>query len=184
MVILLSAASCTGKTLLAKRLLENRNISHFSIDHLKMGLFRGDPNCGFTPTDSNEHIGGKLWPILRGIIMTAIENEQDLLIEGCYIFPEYLNDFDEEYLARILPVFICFSEEYIREHYLTGIIQHRQVVEKRDYEEDRSPEVFLNDHNTFKNKCKEYGVNCFEIQSDYVTEMNKVYEFIVSKLTV
>ncbi len=80
-------------------------------------------------------------------------------------------------------MFICFSEEYIRKNYLSGIIEHRHVAEKREYEEDRSPEVFLDDHNTFKSKCREHGINCFEIESDYVTEMNKVYDYILRNLT-
>ncbi len=93
MVILISGASCTGKTLLSKRIVENYKITYYSIDHLKMELYRGDQNCGFTPTDADEHIGEKLWPILKGIIMTAIENKQDLIIEGAYIFPEFLKKF-------------------------------------------------------------------------------------------
>ncbi len=89
MVILISGASCTGKTLLSKKIMENHSISYYSIDHIKMGLYRGSFDCGFIPTDDNEFIGEKLWPIIKGIIMTAIENHQDLIIEGAYMFPEY-----------------------------------------------------------------------------------------------
>ncbi len=72
MVMLKSGASCTGKTLLSKRISENHKTTYYSIDHSKMRLFRRDKNCGFSPTDANEHIGEKLWPILKGIIMTAV----------------------------------------------------------------------------------------------------------------
>jgi len=178
MVILISGASCTGKTLLSKRILENHNISYYSIDHLKMGLYRGDISCGFTPTDANEHIGEKLWPILKGIIMTAIENKQDLIIEGAYIFPEYLSDFSAEYLKHILSVFICFTEKYIRSNYNAGIIEYRHVAEARGYEEDRPPEVFIQDHMTLMRKCEECEIRYFAIKLNYEEEMEKIYKFI------
>ena len=40
MVILITGASHTGKTLLAQRMLEKYKYPYLSIDHLKMGLIR------------------------------------------------------------------------------------------------------------------------------------------------
>ncbi|MDO4533893.1 MAG: adenylate kinase, partial [Coriobacteriia bacterium] len=40
MIVLITGASHTGKTLLAQRLLEERGYPYLSIDHLKMGLIR------------------------------------------------------------------------------------------------------------------------------------------------
>ena len=61
MVILISGNSCTGKTIMAQKLLEKYYIPYFSLDHLKMGLFQSDSSCGFTPLDNKEVIGKKLW---------------------------------------------------------------------------------------------------------------------------
>lgn len=60
MIILISAVGSTGKTLMAQKLLEKYHIPYLSIDHLKMGLYRGDKHCGFTPLDNTEIIGDKL----------------------------------------------------------------------------------------------------------------------------
>ncbi len=182
MVILISGASCTGKTLLSKKIMENHSISYYSIDHIKMGLYRGSFDCGFIPTDDNEFIGEKLWPIIKGIIMTAIENHQDLIIEGAYMFPEYLSDFSVDYLKHILPVFICFSEKYIRLNYMTGILKYRHVVETRGYDEDRSPEVFINDHMNLMRKCEERDTKYFAIEMNYEEEMDQIYRFIKEAL--
>ena len=40
MIILITGASHTGKTVLAQKLLEKYKIPYLSIDHLKMGLIR------------------------------------------------------------------------------------------------------------------------------------------------
>ena len=95
MVILITGATHTGKTFLAQRLLEKCNYPYFSIDHLKMGLIRSG-NTHLTPMD-DEELTLYLWPILREMIKTVIENRQNLIIEGCYIpfAPSLQNIFKE-----------------------------------------------------------------------------------------
>ena len=80
MIIIITGASHTGKTLLAQRMLENDQYPYLSIDHLKMGLIRSG-NTDLTPEDDDE-LTEYLWPIVREIIKTAIENRQNLIIEG------------------------------------------------------------------------------------------------------
>ena len=80
MIILISGASHTGKTLLAQKLLEKYKYPILSIDLLKMGLIRSG-NTSLTPED-DEKLEEYLWPIIREMIKTAIENKQSLIIEG------------------------------------------------------------------------------------------------------
>lgn len=99
MIILITGASHTGKTVLAQRLLEKYKYLYFSIDHLKMGLIRSG-NTELTPMDDNE-LTEYLWPIVCEMIKIAIENKQNLIIEGCYIPFDWQKDFDSEYLKNI-----------------------------------------------------------------------------------
>jgi putative acetyltransferase len=108
MVILIGGVSCTGKTVMAQRLLEKYRIPYLSIDHVKMGLIRGNIYCDFSATDSDDELTGKLWPIVKDIIMTNIENGQHIIIEGCYIPPEHVNDFEPMYLKQIIALYIGF----------------------------------------------------------------------------
>ncbi len=103
MIILITGASHTGKTVLAQRMLEKYKYPYLSIDHLKMGLIRSG-NTDLTPED-DEDLVGYLWPIVREMIKTAIENRQNLIVEGCYIPFNWRQDFDEQYLQSIR--FIC-----------------------------------------------------------------------------
>ena len=80
MIILITGASHTGKTLLAQRLLEKLQIPYLSIDHLKMGLIRSG-QTGLTPEDDAQ-LTAYLWPIVRQIIKTAIENGQHLTVDS------------------------------------------------------------------------------------------------------
>ena len=103
MLILITGASYTGKTLLAQRLLEKYKFPYLSIDHLKMGLIRSG-NTTLTPED-DDALTDYLWPIVREIMKTAIENNQNLIVEGCYVPFDWRRYFDANYLQSIR--FIC-----------------------------------------------------------------------------
>ena len=82
MIILITGASHTGKTALAQKLLEKYKYPYLSIDHLKMGLIRSG-NTTLTPVSDEKALTNYLWPIVCEMIKTAIENEQNFIVEGC-----------------------------------------------------------------------------------------------------
>ena len=118
MVILIAGGSHTGKTVLAQRILEERGWPYLSIDHLKMGLIRSG-YTHLTPSDDDE-LTAYLWPIVREMAKTAIENGLNLVIEGCYIPFDWAADFDSEYLAHIRAIWLVMTEDYIRAHFPTS----------------------------------------------------------------
>ena len=181
MTILIGAPSCTGKTLMAQRLLETYKIPYLSADHLKMGLYRANIGCGFTPEDDDARIEERLWPILKGIIEVSIENGQDIIIEGCYLFPQRLREFSAEYRKQIIPVFMGFSAAYIQRKYHSGILAHNSVMEQRG-EETRSAEWFIAANQQWRQLCAESNVPCFEIDGDYQSETAKIYAWIDGKM--
>ena len=134
MIVLITGASHTGKTLLAQKLLEKYKYPYLSIDHLKMGLIRSG-NTKLTPTCDDIELTEYLWPIVREMIKTAIENRQNRIIEGCYIPLDWKKDFSNDDLENIKFFCIVMSENYIRAHF-NDIKQYASVIEKRMHDED------------------------------------------------
>ena len=128
MIILITGASHTGKTLLAQKMLEKYKYPYLSIDHLKMGLIRSS-NTVLTPED-DESLTGYLWPIVREIMKTVIENQQNLIVEGCYIPFDWRDSFDEQYLQSIRFICLAMSDEYIDTHF-EEIKSHGSDIETR-----------------------------------------------------
>ena len=128
MVILIAGASHTGKTVLAQKLLEQYHYPYFSIDHLKMGLIRSG-NTPLTVCD-DDALTAYLWPIVREMIKTAIENGQNLIVEGCYIPFDWTVSFEESYLKDIRAIRLIMSEGYIESHF-EDILAHANDVERR-----------------------------------------------------
>jgi 2-phosphoglycerate kinase len=179
MVILIGGVSCTGKTLMAQKLLERYKIPYLSIDHIKMGLIRGSKYCDFSATDGDNVLTYKLWPIVKGIIMTNIENKQNIIIEGCYLPPEYINDFEPNYLKQIISLYIGFSKDYIDKYLDSGIIKHRSEIEQKEFDNlYMSKNNFIKYHSELKELCKKNNAKFFEINDDYAGEVNNVYKWI------
>lgn len=114
MVILIGGASHTGKTLLAQRLMERYRYPVLSIDLLKMGLIRSG-QTELTPED-DDLLAPYLWGIVQEIIKTAIENGQNLIVEGCYIPFDWENDFGPRYLEQIEHVCLVMTRQYLQIH--------------------------------------------------------------------
>ena len=48
---------------------------------------------------------------------TVIENQQNLIVEGCYIPFDWRDSFDEQYLQSIRFICLAMSDEYIDTHF-------------------------------------------------------------------
>ena len=137
MVILITGASHTGKTVLAQRMLEKTGYPYLSIDHLKMGLIRSGATA-LTPEDDGQ-LTDYLWPIVREMIRTAIENRQNLIVEGCYVPFDWRKDFDAWYLASIRFICLAMTDAYIDAQF-DSIRAHACEIESRLDDSSLSPD--------------------------------------------
>ena len=167
MVVLVFGTSHTGKTLLAQKILEKYKFPYLSIDHLKMGLIRSG-NTNLTPED-DEKLTEYLWPIVREIIKTAIENSQNLTVEGCYVPFGWAKDFDAKYLENIKAYCLVMTENYIRNN-LDDIINHADTIEKR-LEASVDVEELIAENRRNLSLCEENGVSCIIIDDEYKVDI-------------
>ena len=170
MVILITGASHTGKTALAQKLLEKYKYPYFSIDHLKMGLIRSG-NTKLTPTSDDSDLTEYLWAIVREMIKTAIENKQNLIVEGCYIPYDWEKDFETEYLDNIRYYCLVMSEKYIRAHF-ADIKGYANVIEKRLDDESCTLESVIEDNRQVLEQAIEHKVNYILIDDDYKIDVD------------
>ncbi len=164
MIILITGATHTGKTALAQRLLEKYQYPYLSMDHLKMGLIRSG-NTALTPVSSGEALTDYLWPIVREMVKTAIENGQNLIVEGCYIPFDWQKDFEERCLAQIRCCCLVMSEGYIRAHF-ADILGYANVIESR-LEDDCTMERLLRENKRFLEQAILHKVNYLLIEDKY-----------------
>ena len=165
MIVLITGASHTGKTALAQKLLEKYKYPYLSIDHLKMGLIRSG-NTKLTPMSDDKDLTAYLWPIVREMIKTAIENKQNLIVEGCYIPFDWQNEFDSEYLESIKYFCLVMSEKYIRNHF-NNIKKYANAIENRLDDEWCTMESVLADNAEVLALAKRHNSNYILMDDQY-----------------
>lgn len=165
MIILITGGTHTGKTTLAQRLLRQYKYPFLSIDHLKMGLIRSG-YCSLAPESHDGALTMFLWPIVREIIKTNIENGQNQIVEGCYIPFDWRKDFAPAYLEKIRFICLVMSETYILEHF-DDILAFAHVSEKRLPGNSPTQEDLLAENKTNLAACEEYGLPYALIDGNY-----------------
>jgi len=169
MIILITGASHTGKTILAQKLLEKYKYPYLSIDHLKMGLIRSG-NTMLTPMSDDRILTNYLWPIVREMIKTAIENKQNLVVEGCYIPFGWTKGFEKEYLDEIRFYCLVMSDKYIENH-LDDIRKFASVIEDRGDDEDCTLETVRSDNTQMLERCIRHGAEYIFIDEEYQVDI-------------
>ena len=170
MIVLITGASHTGKTALAQHLLEKYKYPYMSIDHLKMGLIRS-ANTELTPMSDDANLTAYLWPIVREMIKTAIENKQNLIVEGCYVPFDWAKDFEKEYLDNIRYYCLIMSENYIRNHF-DDVKKYADIIENRLDDEWCTLESVLTDNAHVLELAQKHKVNHILIDDKYEVDID------------
>ena len=173
MVILITGASHTGKTLLAQRLLEKYQYPYLSIDHLKMGLIRS--GCTELTPEDDDVLTAYLWPIVREIVKTAVENGQNLIVEGCYIPFGWRKDFDERYLPSLRFICLAMTDAYIDAH-LAEIREHSSDIEARLDDSGCTAEGLKRDNREIIKGYRKAGEPVILIGADYERTIAELLE--------
>ncbi len=170
MIILITGTTHTGKTNLAQKLLEKYKYPYLSIDHLKMGLIRSG-NTDLTPESDDTDLTNYLWNIVKEIVKTAIENNQNLIIEGCYIPFDWKKDFNDEYLKQIKFYCLVMTSNYIENHF-DDIKAFAAIIENRGDDCWYTKEIILKDNIQNLEMCKKYGCNYILIDDNYEVDID------------
>ncbi|MCE9676716.1 zeta toxin family protein [Paraclostridium bifermentans] len=168
MIVLIGGSSHSGKTLLSQKLLDKYKYPYISIDHLKMGLIRSG-NTDLTPEDDDK-LTDYLWPIVREIVKTAIENKQNLIIEGCYIPFNWKDSFDEDYAKQIKYICLIMTKKYIEDNF-SDIKNYANIIEERLDDSSCIKEELIKDNELNLNMCKKYNCDYVLIDNNYKFEV-------------
>ena len=167
MIVLIAGTTHTGKTALAQRLLEKYKFPYLSIDHLKMGLIRSNQTT--IDVDDDKNLTPYLWTIVKEIIKTAIENSQNLIVEGCYVPFDWEKDFNNEYLSQIKYYCLIMSKNYIQKHF-SDILANESVVEQRQTD-DLTQEYLIGENQNNLQMCKKHNLNYIMINTEYKVDI-------------
>lgn len=177
MVIMITGATHTGKTRLAQMLIEKKQYFGVSQDLVKMGLIRAGYTT-HTPLDSDIVLTEYLWPVFREMIKTAIENKQNLILEGCYVPFDWKKDFTKEYLDEIQYYCLALSESYIDKHF-ADVQKFASCIEDRLDDSDMTIDYIKAQNNHYVEGCQANGLDLVLIEEDYAKTIDNFFKFLI-----
>jgi hypothetical protein len=130
-----------------------------------MGLIRSN-NTNLTPLSDDRDLTNYLWPIVSEMIKTAIENNQNLIVEGCYIPFDWNQSFNRDYLKHIKYYSLVMSEKYINNHY-EDIKKHANIIENRLFDDNTNIEEIIKDNKYYLDGCIKYNQPYILIENEY-----------------
>ena len=140
-----------------------------------MGLIRSG-HSELTPMD-DEKLTVFLWPIVREMIKTAIENRQNLIVEGCYVPFDWRRDLEESYLREIRFICLAMTEAYIDAHF-DAIRAHASDIEARLDDSWCSPERLKEENRLYLEGFHACGEEVALIERDYADTIAKLIKSI------
>jgi len=173
MIVIITGASHTGKTLLAQRILEEYHYPYLSMDHLKMGLIRS--RYTHLTAEDDEALTAYLWPVVREMIKTAAENRQDLTVEGCYVPFDWRKDLPGSYLRDVRFICLAMTDRYIDSHF-DDITVHACDIEWRGDDTSCSPCFLKAENRRYAEGFRQCGEEPSLIDGDYGQSINEIIQ--------
>jgi putative acetyltransferase len=110
MLYIISGVAKSGKTLIAKKLLEKYQISYFSTDYLMMSLSLAAPKLGVNHEEDDFIVANAMEPYLYFMIKTMVENNIDYCLEGVHFNPLFAKKILTDFKGRIKFLYLGFSD--------------------------------------------------------------------------
>ena len=110
MLYLISGTSRSGKTLIAEKLLEQKQIPYMSLDWLMMGFTNGMPQLGIHDKLFPDEIAKRLWSFFKAMCESMLYLEIDYIIEGEAMLPELIQELLDIYPDKIKICFVGYTD--------------------------------------------------------------------------
>ena len=186
MLYLVSGTSRSGKTVIAKKLLADKQIPYLSLDWLMMGFNDGIPEYGIHHLLWPNEIAEKIWPFLQGMIDCMLVDGMDYVIEGEAMFPGLIADLVEKHPGRVKAVFVGYTE--------IDLADKVTLVKKYgDGENDwltNESDDYIRDHvgnmiaysTMIREECEKHGLSYFDTSDDFLAAIEAAANSLVGHL--
>ncbi len=184
MLYVIGGASRSGKTLLSRRAVFEKQIPYFPLDALFGALVHGAPELGVQYEDSFINRPIKMWPLAKHLFNMFLKEERDYLIEGDSILPSQIN----ELIADQKQIKCCFLgyAELTKEEKLALVRQFHQG--DIDWTKDLPDEKMLpmidemiEFSKYLQQECAKYGIKYFDISHDFEGVRDAAFEYLFAE---
>ena len=183
MLYLISGASRSGKTMIAEKILNQKNLPYMSLDWLVMGFTNGMPECGIHDMLFPDDIAKKLWSFVKSMCESMLWSDADCVIEGEAILPELVSELLTKYPDKIKICFLGYTD-------IDADEKARSIKEFSTGKTDwlnKKPDAYIYDHiqnmvrhsRRIKAGCGQYNMRYFDTSEDFTGTIDKAVEYLL-----
>jgi hypothetical protein len=179
---IVGGAPRAGKSNLAQRMLEKQKVAYFPTDTLMMGLAKAMPQLGLKPSDPGQTRAPIMWPVLRGMAVTVLENQQDYLLEGDVLMPAHAVELRERFGSSVRACFMGYEtvDSLAKVHDI-----RRHATGKKDWTNECDDSHLLRIVGEFKAlsaqmriECAKYELAYFDGSADFFTAIDEAAAYL------
>lgn len=186
MLYLISGASRSGKTLIAKNILKQKQIPYMSLDWLVMGFTNGFTENGIHDKLFPDEIAEKLWAFLEAMCESMLWSDIDYVIEGEAILPELIHTLLKKHPDKIRICFLGYTDVDKEQ-------KMRELKAFHDGEKDwllKESDAYIYDHidnmiahsRLIKNSCAKYGLRYFDTSGNFPLAIEAATKYVLNEV--
>lgn len=182
MLRVIGGAARSGKTIVARRLLEEHGVPYFCVDYFVSALDRGAPELGIEAESPSWVRAEALWPRIEPMLRNIVEVEPEYTVDGDALLPRGVALLQETYGDRVGACFLGYASS-TPERKLTEIRAFAGGV--NDWIRDKSDSYVLAlaremiDFSEYiRRECATFGIPYFDVSDDFEGALRRAYSAI------
>lgn len=182
MIYIVSGASRSGKSIIAKRFLQRNQVPYMPLDSMMMGFMNGVPSMEIHDQLWPHEIAKKMWPFLEAMCENLLDNKIDYLFEGEAVWPQYIKEFADRHPGQVRICFLGFVDVDIPSK-VSDVKRYPNhdgdwLVSQTEEEIRNHLENMKKYSVRIKEECLKFGVQYFDTSDDFENKMETVLSFL------
>lgn len=186
MLYIVSGASRAGKSIIAKRILQDKQIPYMSLDWLVMGFTFGLPEVGIHDKLMPDVIAEKLWVYLKPILDNMVWSGIDYVIEGEAILPNLIRDYAEKHPGSMEICFLGYvnvdKDRKLSEIRKFNIGQGDWLNEEDDASVLRHIDNMVHHSRLIQESCEKHNVRYFDTSLDFLKAVDEATRYLLRNI--
>lgn len=182
MLYLLGGAARSGKSIIARRILVEKRIPFFCLDHLAHAAARTIPQLHIDLDSDDATVGEQLWPLAKSVASMIIKNKMDYLLEGALLQPRNAHELMSEFPGIVHASFVGYAEAQILEKFSQvrqyGGTPDDWMMNWDDESVRKELERLKGVSESLRSECAKYQIMYFETSHNFDQAVNDVMEYL------
>jgi hypothetical protein len=184
MLYILGGAARSGKSIITRRILAEKRIPFFCLDHLAIGAATTFPQLQIDLDSDDAQVGEIIWPLVKSMATLIIKDKIDYLLEGALIQPENANDLLSAFPSAVHACFVGYAEADIEEKFAQvrqfgggpddWMMQFDDATVRNELERLKLVSKVI------REDCEKYQLQYFEISNDFGKSIEAVIEYLTT----